>query len=83
MQVDRLSITMEPKLGAAARKAARRAGMSISAWIAEATADRVRNEALGQVLDQWEAEDGDFTPDELVAAAAALGFRRRKKRAAK
>jgi hypothetical protein len=48
--------------------------MSLSAWIAEATADRVRNEALGQALDQWEAEDGTFTSQELTAAARALGL---------
>jgi hypothetical protein len=72
MQVDRISITMDPDLGAAARKAAKRAKMSLSAWIAEATADRVRNEALGQALDQWEAEDGEFTSQELTAAAEAL-----------
>jgi hypothetical protein len=81
MQVDRLSITLEPKLGAAVRKAAERAGMSLSAWIAVATADRVCHEVLGQALDQWEAEDGTFTADELTAAAAKLGLRRgRKKR---
>jgi hypothetical protein len=74
MQVDRLSITMDPRLGSAARRAARRAGMSLSAWIAEATADRVRNEALGHALDQWEAEDGTFTSQELAAAARALGL---------
>jgi hypothetical protein len=76
MQIDRLSITMEPKLGAAARKAAKRAGMSVSAWIAEATADRLRNDALGRALDEWEAEDGAFTADELAAAAEQLGLRR-------
>lgn len=72
MQADRLSITMDPRLGSAARKAARKAGMSLSAWVAEATADRVRNEALGHALDQWEAEDGTFTSQELSAAAQAL-----------
>jgi hypothetical protein len=79
MQVDRLSITMDPRLGSAARKAARRARMSLSAWIAEATADRVRNEALGRALDQWEAEDGTFTSKELTAAAEALGLIRKPK----
>lgn len=80
MQVDRLSITLDPRLGAAARRAAKRAGMSLSAWIAEATADRVRNEALGHVLDQWEAEDGTFTSEELTAAAQALGIIRKPRR---
>lgn len=79
MNVDRLSITLDPQLGAAARKAAKRAKVSLSAWIAEATADRVRNELLGQALDRWEAEDGAFTAQELEAAAAKLGLRRRRK----
>ena len=79
MQVDRLSITIDPRLGTAARRAAKRAGMSLSAWIAEATADRVRNEALGRALDQWEAEDGTFTSHELTAAARALGVVARPK----
>jgi hypothetical protein len=77
MEVDRLSITMDPRLGLAARRAAKRAKMSLSAWIAEATADRVRNEALGHALDQWEAEDGTFTSQELTAAAQALGLVRK------
>jgi hypothetical protein len=83
MNVDRLSITLDPRLGAAARKAAKRAKTSLSAWIAEATADRVRNEALGQALDRWEAEEGAFSGDEIAAAEAALGLRttRRRRRA--
>lgn len=80
MQVDRLSITLEPALGAAARKAAKRAKVSLSAWIAEATADRLRNEALRDALEQWQAEDGAFTAEELSAAAQALGFRGARKR---
>lgn len=84
MNVDRLSITLEPRLGAAARKAAKKAKVSLSTWIAEATADRLRNEALGDALDQWEAEDGAFTTEELADAAKALGLaqspRKRRRR---
>lgn len=72
MNVDRLSVTLDPKLGAAARKAAKRAKVSLSAWIAEATADRIRNEALGRALDHWEAEAGAFTEEELAAASEKL-----------
>lgn len=79
MNVERMSITMDPRLGAAVRKAARRAGVSLSAWIAQATADRVRNEALGQALDRWEAEDGPYTPAELASAAEALGLGRKRR----
>lgn len=79
MNVDRLSITLDPRLGAAARKAAKRAKVSLSTWIAEATADRVRNEALGTVLDQWESEDGVFSSQELATAAEALGLDRKRR----
>ncbi len=72
MNVDRLSITMDPALGDAARKAAKRAKLSVSAWIAEAAADRLRHEALRDALIQWQSEDGGFTPAELAAAAKAL-----------
>lgn len=80
MNVDRLSITLDPALGAAARKAARKAKVSLSAWIAEATAERVRNEALGRALDAWEAEEGEFTAEELEAAARTLGLARKGRR---
>lgn len=79
VNVDRLSITLDPRLGAAARKAAKRARVSLSTWIAEATADRIRNELLGETLDRWEAEDGALTQQELDRAAEALGLPRRRK----
>jgi hypothetical protein len=80
MQVDRLSITLEPSLGAAVRKAAKRAGLSVSAWIAEATAARIRNVALRDALDAWDEEDGALTANEVQAAARALGMPARKAR---
>ena len=72
MKVDRFSITMDPDLGAAVRDAAERQQMSVSAWLAAAASDRLRNELLGRALDRWEDEDGPFTEAELDAAAAAL-----------
>lgn len=74
--VDRLSVTMRSELGAAVRRAAAQHGVSVSAWLADAAADRLRNELLGAALDVWEAEDGQFTKGELDAAAAALGIQR-------
>jgi hypothetical protein len=74
MRVDRLSITLEPRLGAAVRKAAKRAGVSVSAWIAEATAARIRNLALRDALDVWDVEDGPLTAAEVEAAARTLGM---------
>jgi hypothetical protein len=72
MNVDRFSITMEPELGAAAREAATREGLSVSAWMAAAAADRVRNALLGVALDQWQSEDGVFTDAELAAARQTM-----------
>jgi hypothetical protein len=79
MNVDRLSITLDPRLGAAARKAAKRAKVSLSTWIADATADRIRNELLGEALDRWEVEEGALTQKELDQAAEDLGLSRRRK----
>jgi hypothetical protein len=69
---------MDPRLGAAVRKAAKRSKMSISAWIAEAAAERVRRDSLGRALDRWEAEEGAFTAGEIEAAERALGMTRRR-----
>lgn len=74
MEVDRFSITMEPKLGQAVREVARQNGMSVSAWISEAVADRVRNELLGVALDEWEAEFGAPTEEGLKRAAREMGI---------
>src|SRR6476620_5519132 len=73
-QVDRFSVTMPPDLGEGVRRAAERQGVSVSAWLSEAAADRLRNELLGVALDTWESEDGSFTAAELDAAASLLGL---------
>ena len=65
---------MPPDLGASVRQAAAREGTSVSTWLAEAAADRLRNELLGAALDQWETEDGAFTQAELDEAASHLGL---------
>jgi len=77
-QVDRLSVTMPPEVGAAVRDAAAREGTSVSNWLAAAAAQRLRNELLGAALDQWEAEHGPFSDAELNTAAAALSGARRR-----
>ena len=77
-QVDRLSVTMPPEIGAAVRDAATRQGTSVSSWLTEAAAQRLRNELLGAALDRWETEDGPFSDEELKAAGIAVGGRRRR-----
>jgi hypothetical protein len=77
-QVDRLSVTMPPDVGAAVREAAAREGTSVSNWLAAAAAQRLRNELLGAAMDQWEAEQGPFSDEELNTAAAVLTSARRR-----
>ena len=68
---------MPPDLGEGVRRAAARQGTSVSTWLSEAAADRLRNELLGVALDEREAEDGAFTEAELGEAGARLGLARR------
>ena len=76
MHVDRLSVALDADLGTAVRQAAADAGMSVSAWVGAAAADRLRNELLGAALDAWEAETGAFSDEELEEAAKVLGLNR-------
>ena len=86
MAVDRLSITVEAELGQHLRRIAAEEGMSVSGWVSQAIETRVRNHLLGEALDEWEAEAGPFTAEEmayadkLFAEAEELG---REARAAK
>lgn len=73
-QVDRFSVAMPPEVGSAVRDAAEREGTSISAWLTDAAADRLRNDSLGAALDAWEAEDGALTDGELLEATRSLGL---------
>jgi hypothetical protein len=65
---------MDPELGAAVRQAAERAGTTVSAWLSQAAADRVRTELLRVALDRWEDEEGPLTETELEEAREALGL---------
>ena len=83
MQVDRFSVTMDPELGAAVRNAAEQAGSSVSAWLAAAASDRLRNQLLGSALDAWESETSPFSEAELEEAARRIGVRRRASRSSR
>jgi predicted transcriptional regulator len=77
VEIDRITVTMNADMAAAVRTAAERTGSSVSAWVGQAVADRIRNELLRVALDEWEAEFGALTEAELDAAAARLGIARR------
>lgn len=72
VKVDKLSVSFDPDLGDAVRAAAKRSGRGLSGWLAEAAAARLRAEALAEFLDEWEAEHGKLTEEEVAQAAAEL-----------
>jgi hypothetical protein len=75
MRVDKMSVSFDPDLGQEIRDAAKKNEMSISGWLAEAARARIRNEALGELLDDWQAEHGAFTDEEIRQAERKLGYR--------
>jgi hypothetical protein len=74
MKVDKMSVSFEATLGDEIRQAAREGGVGLSSWLAEAAARKLRADALREFLDEWEAEFGPVTPEELARAEADLGF---------
>lgn len=75
VKVDKMSISLAADLGDAIRDAAHRAGKGLSSWLAEAAEAKLRAEALGQFLDEWESEHGPLTAAELEQAERELGLR--------
>jgi len=73
VKVDKLSVSFDPDLGEAIRAAAKRSGGSVSRWLADAAAAKLRSEALSEFLDAWEAEHGPLTAEELATATKELG----------
>lgn len=84
-----MSISLDPELGDAVREAAAEAGMTLSEWLGRAAETKLRQDTDARVLeeaarkrrragmraflDEWEAEHGAFTNEELTRAAGELG----------
>jgi len=74
VKVEKLSISMSPDLGEDVRAAAERAGLSVSAWLAEAAAAELRRQSLREFLADWQAKHAPITAAELAKARAELGY---------
>lgn len=72
MPATKLSIALEEPVARAARQSAERKGMSLSAWLNEASRNALRIEEGLAAVAEWEAEFGSLTPEELAAADAVL-----------
>jgi hypothetical protein len=62
------SISIPPELDAEIVAAAQAAGMSYSAWLAQTARKEFIIRAGLEAVSQYEAEHGQFTPDEMAEA---------------
>jgi hypothetical protein len=72
MGVEKMSVSFDLELGEAIRASASDSQQSVSAWLAEAARDRLRLEALGQAVADWEQEYGPLTDAEIAQAERVL-----------
>lgn len=72
MSVQKLSISLDERVAAAAAASAERRGMSLSAWLNDAATQALAVEDGLIAVAEWEAEHGALTPEELAAADAVL-----------
>jgi hypothetical protein len=69
-QRDKRSVSLPPELAKAIDKAAAESGTSVSAWLAETAAHRIRLEAGRRGVAEWESENGPLTPEEIADGLA-------------
>ena len=81
MTARKLSIALEEGTAVGAAQAARRRGLSVSAWLNEAANAALQIERGLAAVSAWEAEQGALTDDELAAADQLLAKPTRRRRA--
>jgi hypothetical protein len=72
MAAQKLSIALEEPVLLAAREAARRRGLSLSAWLNQASVSALAIEDGLTGVAEWEAEHGAPSAEALAAADAVL-----------
>lgn len=72
MTAQKLSIALEQPVFQAARQAAARRGMSLSAWLNEASRNALAVEDGLIAVAEWEAEHGPLPAGDLAAADEVL-----------
>ncbi|GAB2861429.1 hypothetical protein GCM10027176_74340 [Actinoallomurus bryophytorum] len=65
MSVRKVTISLDPDLYAAAKADAERKGTSVSSWMSDAAAEKLRQQAWDEYMASYEAEHGEFTEEEL------------------
>jgi len=70
--VTKLSVALDERVAAAARVAATREGISLSAWLSRAAEHAVRVDEGLRAVAEWEAEHSPITAAERAAADSLL-----------
>lgn len=71
MAVERLAVSFDPELAREVRQAA--SGTldgNVSAWLADAARHKLRQQALGEAVRQFEEEHGEFSDQEMLQIGA-------------
>ena len=82
MTARKLSVALEEPVAAAAKRAAQRRGMSLSAWLNEASRTALTVEDGLIAVAEWEAEYGALSTETLAAADTVLDASRVNRAAA-
>jgi len=72
MPVAKLSVALDAHVAASASRAARSAGVSLSAWLSRAAEHELALERGRQAVAEWEREHGAFTEQEIREADALV-----------
>lgn len=67
-----MSVSFAPALADDIKDAADRESTTVSAWLADAARVKLRNEALGEAIREWEARFGPITEEARERARATL-----------
>lgn len=74
MTTTRVTVSLPRELHDAVQRCAEREGTPLSHLVADALTEHLRRRLLDEWLVDYQAEHGEFTEDELVAAARATGL---------
>jgi len=72
MSAHKLSVALEEPVAIAAKRAAQRRGISLSAWLNEASRNALNVEDGLTAVAEWEAEHGQLSTEELATADVVL-----------
>lgn len=70
--VRKLSVALEERVASSASASAERQGLSLSAWLSRAAENALAIEDGRAAVEEWQAEHGRFTAEELRAADEIL-----------